>query len=227
MDAVTAAPAPAPASTCTSMLAMPAGGVRGRWPAPPARRRPGRPEASRSTSPTARRPGRASDGGGSSPTSSAGASSSSTPPATASALPGPAGPGRRVVQPATPGAGPGPHHHVEHARAGRAALDQAPRRVGRHLRRRDHLSVLPDPGTPVDRQQPLRPGSSPPACRCRWSSAKAAPGRTPSVDSSSLNPRWVISNTASASTRNSDAAWAICSSSWGLLWVLRTSRSTP
>ena len=52
------------------------------------------------------------------------------------------GPGRRVVQPATPGTGPGPHGQDGHAGAGRAALEQAPRRVGRHLRGRDHLSSL-------------------------------------------------------------------------------------
>jgi hypothetical protein len=53
--------------------------------------------------------------------------------------------------------------------------------------------------------------------RCSWSDR--------AVDSSSAKPRWVISKTASASTRNSDAAWAMCSSSPEVRWVLSTSRS--
>jgi hypothetical protein len=43
--------------------------------------------------------------------------------------------------------------------------DQAPRRVGRHLRRRDQLPLLPDPGATVDCQQPVRGGRGPPAGR--------------------------------------------------------------
>ena len=78
--------------------------------------------------------------------------------------PGRAGPGRRVVQPATPGTRPGPHDQDQHARAGRAALDQAPRRIGRHLRRRDDLPLLPDPGTTLDGQQPVRGGRGSAAC---------------------------------------------------------------
>jgi hypothetical protein len=47
-----------------------------------------------------------------------------------------------------------------------------------------------------------------------WSIARSWSDRTAACNS--LNPRCVISKTASASTRNSDAAWAMCSSSWGL-----------
>jgi endoglucanase len=46
------------------------------------------------------------------------------------------------------------------------------------------------------------------------------------VDRNSAKPRCVISKTARVSTKNSDAAWAMCSSSWELLWVLRTSSRT-
>jgi Glycosyl hydrolases family 6 len=70
-------------------------------------------------------------------------------------------------KPAMPGAGPGPYHQDEHARAGRAALDQASRRIGRHLRRRDHLPLLPDPGATIDGQQPVRPGTAQAACLSR------------------------------------------------------------
>jgi len=59
--------------------------------------------------------------------------------------------------PTTPGTGPGPNDQDEDARAGRGALDQAPRRIGRHLRRRDDLPVLAEAGAPIDGQQPLRP----------------------------------------------------------------------
>ena len=143
---------------------MPAGAAPARWPSACCAPASSMPRASRSTSPTARRPGRASDGAGSSPIFSVTASSWSTPPATVSARPGRPGSGRRVVQPATPGAGPGPNDQDQRARAGRAALDQAPRRVGRHLRGRDDLPVLADSGAALDGQQPLRGGKGPATC---------------------------------------------------------------
>ena len=77
---------------------------------------------------------------GSSRTSSAGASSISTPRAAASALLRMSRTGTTSRAPATPGTGPGPHGQDGHAGAGRAALEQAPRRVGPHLRGRDHLT---------------------------------------------------------------------------------------
>jgi hypothetical protein len=81
--------------------------------------------------------------------------------------PGRPGSGRRMVQPTTPGARAGPHLENDLAWAGRAALGQAPRRVRRHLRRRDQLSLLPDPGSAADLEQPYGAGGGTPAGRGR------------------------------------------------------------
>jgi hypothetical protein len=58
----------------------------------------------------------------------------------------------------------GPHGQDGHAGAGRAALEQAPRRVGRHLRGRDHLSLLSDSSTTLDVNSPFVPAEGPAAC---------------------------------------------------------------
>jgi Glycosyl hydrolases family 6 len=116
---------------------------------------------------------------GSSRTSSAGASSISTPRATASALLRMSRTGTTSRAPATPGTGPGPHGQDGHAGAGRAALEQAPRRVGQHRRGRDHLSLLSDSSTTLDGQQPVRAGRGPAACGGRRRFANWTRTRSP------------------------------------------------
>ena len=117
--------------------------------------------------------------GGRSRTSSAGASSLSTPPATASALlrMSRTGTTSRATRDARHWARP--HGQDGHAGAGRAALEQAPRRVGRHLRGRDHLSLLSDSSTTLDGQQPVRAGRGPAACGGRRRFANWTRTRSP------------------------------------------------
>jgi hypothetical protein len=81
------------------------------------------------------------------------ASSSSKPPATASAFCQTCPVGRRVVQPTTPGLGQAPTRNTPPGWP--RCSGSSPRRVGRPLRRQDHLPVLPNPGAAADRQQPM------------------------------------------------------------------------